>query len=220
MAILVTGFDTFGKLAFNPTEMIVTQLAADPRTTVSEEFHCHVLPTAYDKAANDINALIGETRPSILLGLGVSTKRDKICLERFALNLDDAAIEDNAGCIRRGEDIVLGGPAALKTNVDIVAVLNRLADAGVPAEISNHAGTFVCNHVYYCALQRLEKELPHVRCLFVHVPLPDPATSQASSKTRLTTADLLQAIHSILAELVRQRDESQVRRRQSRLRQV
>jgi len=209
MAILVTGFDTFGKLAFNPTEMIVAQLAPDPRTTVGEEFHCHMLPTAYDKAANDINALIGETRPSILLGLGVSTKRDKICLERFALNLDDAAIEDNVGCIRRGEEIVRGGPAALKTNVDIVAVLNRLTDAGVPAEISNHAGTFVCNHVYYRALRRLEKELPHVRCLFVHVPMPavDTATSQASSKTPWSMADLLQATHWILAELVRQRGE-------------
>jgi len=210
MAILVTGFDTFGKLAFNPTEMIVAQLASGPRTAFGEELYCHVLPTAYDTAAENIIALMRESRPSLVLGLGVSTRRDKICLERFALNLDDAAIEDNAGCIRRGDEIVVGGPEALKTNVDIVAVFNRLADAGIPAEISNHAGTFVCNHVYYRVLQRLEKELPHVRCLFVHVPMPavDSATSKASSKTPWSMADLLRATHWILAELVRQRVEN------------
>lgn len=209
MTILVTGFDIFGKLAFNPTEMIVAQLAASRHTDIDEELHCHVLPTAYDKAAKDIVALIRETRPSLVLGLGASITRDKICLERFALNLDDAAIEDNIGCVRRGEEIVLGGPAALKTNVDIVAVLNRLSDAGVSAEISNHAGTFVCNHVYYCALRNLEEELPHVRCLFVHVPMPvaDSATGQTSSKTPWGMADLLQATRWILAELVRQRGE-------------
>jgi pyroglutamyl-peptidase len=168
-----------------------------------------VLPTAYDQAAKDITALIGETRPSLVLGLGVSIRRDKICLERFALNLDDAAIEDNLGCIRRGEEIVRGGPAALRTNVDIAAVLGRIADAGIAAEISNHAGTFVCNHVYYCALLRLGQELPQVRCLFVHVPLPvaDPAPSPALSKARLSTADLVQATRVILTELVRQRGE-------------
>jgi len=209
MTILVTGFDTFGKLAFNPSEMIVAQLAAGPRTTFGEELHCHVLPTAYDKAAKNIVTLMRKTRPSLVLGLGASATRDKICLERFALNLDDAAIEDNIGCIRRGQEIAIGGPAALKTNVNVAAVLNRLADAGVPAEISNHAGTFVCNHVYYRVLHRLEKELPQSRCLFVHVPVPaaESATSQASSKTPWSMADLLQATHRILAELVRQRGE-------------
>lgn len=207
MTILVTGFDTFGNLAFNPTEVIVTQLAADPPTSLGEELRAHVLPTAYDRAAKDIIDLINETQPCLVLGLGVSRSRDKICLERFALNLDDAATGDNAGCIRRGEEINPGGPTALKTNVDIAAVLDRLADASVPTEISNHAGTFVCNHVYYRTLQTLETELPHVRCLFVHVPMPIAATGQASSKIRLSSADLLQATHCILAELVRQRSE-------------
>lgn len=209
MTILVTGFDTFGNLSFNPTEVIVAQLAADPKQSFGEELRCHVLPTAYDTAATAITNLIDETLPSLVLGLGVSRSRDKVCLERFALNLDDAAIEDNAGCIRRGEEIVRGGPTALQTNVDLSAVLTQLADVGVPAEISNHAGTFVCNHVYYRTLRRFENQRPQVRCLFVHVPLPiaDRTISQASSKTQVSTADLLQATLCILGELVRQRCE-------------
>jgi pyroglutamyl-peptidase len=168
-----------------------------------------VLPTAYDKAVKEIVAVIRETRPSLVLGLGVSTSRDKICLERFALNLDDAAIADNIGCFRRGEEIVQGGPAALKTKVDISAILSRLVDAGVRAEISNHGGTFVCNHVYYRVLRRLEQERSRARCLFVHVPMPvvGRAPNQVSSKMRWRMADLQQAVFLILAELVRQRGD-------------
>lgn len=209
MTILVTGFDTFGELAFNPTEEIVAHLAADPRVKLGDALRCQVLPTAYDKAAKEIVALIREAQPSLVLGLGVSTSRDKICLERFALNLDDAAIADNIGCIRRGEEIVQGGPAALKTKVDVAAILSRLIDAGVRAEISNHAGTFVCNHVYYRALRSLERQRARTRCLFVHVPMPivDQTTKQGSSKRQWSMADIRQAVFLVLAELVRQRGD-------------
>ena len=207
MTILVTGFNRFGDLAFNPTQALVEQMITDPPPTSGEELRCHVLPTEYDTAANQIGALIRDIKPCLVLGFGVSTKRGKVCLERFALNLDDAAIEDNSGCTRRGEEIERGGPAALQTTVDIAAVLKRLVDEGVRAEISNHAGTFVCNHAYYRALRTLETQRFQAGCLFVHVPMPVPgaASHQASANAPWRMADLMQAARWILAELVRQR---------------
>jgi pyroglutamyl-peptidase len=203
MTILVTGFDRFGELPFNPTQALVEQLAREPPETNGVALSCRVLPTEFDAAARTIETLIRDVRPAVVLGFGVSIRRDNICLERFALNLDDAAIADNAGCIRRGVEIEPGAPAALKTNVDIAAVLGRLGEEGVPAEISNHAGTFVCNHVYYRALRTLATERLRTRCLFVHVPMPTskPVSQLPTSARPWAMPDLLQATRSILSAL-------------------
>jgi pyroglutamyl-peptidase len=206
MTILVTGFDRFGKLAFNPTQTLVAQLATKPSETHGAELRCRVLPTEYDAAARMIEALVRDDQPDVILGFGVSTSRDRICLERFALNLDDAAIADNAGCVRRGAEIEPGGPAALKTNVDIAALLKHLVKEGVRAEISNHAGTFVCNHAYYRVLRMLETQRLQTRCLFVHVPMPAPELP--SPGRPLAMADLLRAARSILSALVGRPQES------------
>ena len=131
MTILLTGFDRFGDLPFNPSELVVRQLAKDPPSTNGEHIQGKILSTAYAVAGTEIETLIGDTQPSIVLGFGVSRSRDKICLERFALNLDDAGIGDNAGCEGNGEEIEDGGPAALKTNVDITAVLTALIESDV-----------------------------------------------------------------------------------------
>lgn len=203
MTILVTGFDRFGKLAFNPTQALVEHLATEPPQTNGVELRCRVLPTEYDAAARMIEMLIRDVRPAVVLGFGVSIRRDTVCLERFALNLDDAAIADNAGCVRRGTEIAPGGPAALRTNVDIASVLKRLVDEGVRAEISNHAGTFVCNHAYYRALRMLETQRLQTRCLFVHVPMPTDgaATDPPTPGRSWAMAELLRVARSILSAL-------------------
>lgn len=210
MTILVTGFDRFGDLTFNPSELVAQQLVKSRRSTYGEALQGRILQTAYVAAANEIEALIRQTQPSIVLGFGVSESRDKICLERFALNLDDAPIQDNAACARGGIEIERGGPAAVKTNVDIAAILRRLVDGGVDAEISNHAGTFVCNHVYYRALRTLEKLRSQALCLFVHVPMPatDSTTVRTPSSQGWQMTDLQKAASGILDELARQRQQS------------
>ena len=204
MTIVVTGFDRFGDLALNPTEAIVESLSNDARPTYGDALRCTVLPTQYASAGKEIEDIVRDRRPSVILGLGVSSSRDVICPERFALNVDDSERADNAGFVRTGEEIEPGGPAAVATTADITAVLQRLVDGKVRAKISNHAGTYVCNHVYYRALRTLERERVRSSCLFVHVPMPTAPAADVPPEDQWSIQDMLQASRTILGELVRQ----------------
>lgn len=115
-----------------------------------------------------------------MLCLGQAGGRDKIGLERVAINVDDARIPDNAGGQPIDEPIAPGGPAAYFSGLPLKACVQALSEAGLPAEVSNSAGTFVCNHVFYSLMHALaERSLAdpawaRVGAGFVHLPwLPE-----------------------------------------------
>ena len=97
MTILVTGFEPFGSVAENPSQHIVEHLAKRedlPLKTV-------VLPVAYAEAAEKIINLIEAYQPQAVLMLGVAQSRKEICLERIAININDARLADNTGNINK-----------------------------------------------------------------------------------------------------------------------
>jgi len=162
MKILLTGFEPFGALALNPSELVVRALADRPGIVASA-----VLPTVYGQAGDRLMALIERERPDLVLMTGVAAKRAEISLERVALNLEDADKPDNAGVRRGGSFIEPGAPLARATTLDLSPPLAALRARGMPAAISNHAGAFICNHVYYRALGT------GIASLFVHLPMID-----------------------------------------------
>jgi len=162
MKLLLTGFEKFGDLPLNPSELVVQALKG-------QALHVAVLPTVYDEAGKRIVQLIDRYLPEAVLMTGVAEKRTEINLERFALNVDDAEKPDNSGAQRAGLHIDPEGPTARRTKVRLAPIRDALLAKGMPAVISNHAGVFVCNHTYYCALAR------RTPALFVHLPMVSDA---------------------------------------------
>jgi pyroglutamyl-peptidase len=169
---LITGFDSFGRNRFNPSEALVRML---PETTKSKSGELMlsgtVLPTCCDGAWTKLRPILSKSPPDVLILTGLAQNRHRISLERFALNIRDYRIPDNEGHTYDGELIVRGGPDALKTDVSLESLKAAVIKKGLPCEISNHAGSYVCNETYYRALKHRLKH-SHMLVLFVHVPLP------------------------------------------------
>ncbi len=164
--VLLTGFNRFGKVRENPSQLVVEHFASRGRAGLITE----VLPTEFAAAGRRIRTLIRRRRPKVILCLGVAQGIPSIHLERVALNLDDTEVPDNAGRIHSAKRIVKEGPLAYESTLPIIQIRDRLRQRGIPAAVSNHAGTYVCNHVFYVARDEVERLGLHAKCGFIHVP--------------------------------------------------
>jgi pyroglutamyl-peptidase len=170
---LITGFDSFGRNNFNPSERIASSLPESVETKSSRLLlHGEVLPTCCSEAWKKLRTMLMREQPNLLLLTGLAQKRHHLSIERFALNIRDYRIEDNSGHMYDGEPIVRNGPDAIKCRLPLTELRDHLWRKGFPTEISNTAGTYVCNDVYFRALL-YQREHPSTRVLFVHIPLPD-----------------------------------------------
>lgn len=115
-----------------------------------------------------------------MICVGLAAGRACISLERIAINVDDARIPDSDGSQPVDEPIVADGPAAYFATLPIKSMLAGLREAGFPAEISQTAGTYVCNHVFYGLMHALRKRRK-VRAGFIHIPYSPEQASIADS---------------------------------------
>ena len=195
MKLLLTAFEPFGGERVNPTMEILKGLS--PRADVLRA----VLPVTFAGAEAALTALIDGERPDIVLCLGQAGGRDRLTLERVALNLDDASIPDNAGAMPQDVPIRPDGENALFSTLPIKRLVRRVQEAGVPAAISNTAGTFVCNHVLYTALWLGKTRCPELRAGFLHVPyLPEQAA--ANGKPGMELSGMIRGVEVILDALL------------------
>ena len=170
MKTLLTGFGPFGNVTDNPSQLIVENLAERAREGQWPDLVADVLPTEFAGAGNRIAQLIREHRPERVICLGVAKGTGSIRLERVALNLDDTSVPDNAGVYLEGKKIVPDGPLAYWSTLPIEDMCGELQGRGIPANISNHAGTYVCNHVFYVARHEIELLGSSAPCGFIHLP--------------------------------------------------
>lgn len=150
MEILLTGFEPWGRRRRNPSGEVARALGG------------HVLPTRYDAAAREVVALAARLRPRAIVMLGLGPGRRKIGLEAVALNVDHC---EERAWRRWRRPILRGRPFVLESRLPLDRLYRRLKAARMPVALSYHAGTFVCNQVFYVALARTR-----VPCGFVHVP--------------------------------------------------
>jgi pyroglutamyl-peptidase len=177
--ILLTGFEPFGGESRNPSADAVAALsgAAVPGVRLATE----ILPCAYGGALPALRAAIARHRPDAVIAVGQAGGRAEISVERIAINVDDGRIADNDGVWRIDEPVVAGGPAAYFATLPIKAMVARLRAAGIPAHVSQTAGTFLCNHVFYAACHIAATERPGLRAGFIHVPfLPEQAAKRGA----------------------------------------
>lgn len=177
-SILVVGFDAFGNDAINPSALAVEQLHG---TIIAGHRIIGIcLPTSFARGPKALRAAIRAHRPVLVICTGQAGGRAQISLERVAININDARIADNDGAQPVDTPVVRGGPAAYFSTLPIKAMLCDLRAAGIPAEISQTAGTFVCNTVFYALMHDLSKAAAgtSVRGGFVHIPyLPEQVAS-------------------------------------------
>lgn len=167
MKILLTGFELFGKVLENPSQRVVEHFAAKRRDNLITA----ILPVDYISASAILQDLLESHKPDAVLMLGVAQMRDSISLERIAININDASIADNAGNQKSGQKIVEDAPAAYWSTLPLESMYEAIQNAGIAVNYSNHAGAYLCNHVFYYARHWLENAgLAHIPCGFIHLP--------------------------------------------------
>ena len=177
--VLVTGFEPFDGAEINPSLEIARNLHGSViagHTVVGA-----LLPCVFGAAIPELLRLLRVHRPALVICVGQAGGRAAITPERVAINVDDARIPDNAGAQPVDRPVVRGGPAAYFSTLPVKAIVADLRAAGLPSEVSQTAGTFVCNHVFYGLMHALRTR-KDVRGGFIHVPfLPEQAQKEQAS---------------------------------------
>jgi pyroglutamyl-peptidase len=166
--ILVTGFAPFGGESLNPSWQAARRL--EGRTTAGCVITARELPCAFGVSIAALEQAIAELRPEAVIAVGQAGGRPDLSVERVAVNLDDADKPDNLGEQPVDRPAIAGGPAAYFANLPVKAIVAALREAGLPASLSNSAGGFVCNHLFYGACHLRETRYSAMRVGFIHVP--------------------------------------------------
>ena len=178
MKILVTGFDPFGGEKINPSIEAVKRL---PEEICGARIIREEIPTCRVRGMERMNELIARHNPDIIVSVGQAGGRASITVERVGINVDDYGIPDNDGDQPQDEPIVENGPAAYFTTLPIKKMVQTMRENGIPAAVSNTAGTFVCNHVIYETGHLIETKYPGKKFGFIHIPyLPEQVVEKVS----------------------------------------
>ena len=200
MNVLVTGFDPFGGEAVNPALEAIKKL--DGKMVAGARVVTRELPTVRWKAIDGLKTAIREVQPALIIAIGQAGGRMDITPERVAINVDDFRIADNEGNQVVDERIAPDGPAAYWSTLPIKKIVADLRAAGIPASVSNSAGTFICNHLFYGLMHELAAEGNVRRGGFIHIPyLPEQAaklTGQPSMALETIVRGLTAAIAASL----------------------
>ena len=155
MKLLLTAFDPFGGDKINPA-LEAVKLVKDKVGGV-EVIKLEV-PTVFGKSVEKVADAIEANQPDAVLCVGQAGGRFDITPERVAINVDDARIPDNEGNQPVDQPVFADGAPAYFATLPIKAMVQSIKEAGLPASVSNTAGTFVCNHLMYGVLYTLAKK--------------------------------------------------------------
>lgn len=199
MKILVTGFDPFDGEMMNPSMEAVKRL---PKIINGAKVETLELPTVFQVAAKQCRDAILDRQVDAVLCVGQAGGRDGITLERVAINLDDARIPDNMGQQPLDSIIQADGPAAYFSTLPIKAMVQAIQEVGIPASISNTAGTFVCNHIMYQTLYVAAHEFPHLKAGFMHIPFMTEQVVDKPGQPAMDLAHMTKGLEAALHALV------------------
>ncbi|MGE5654008.1 MAG: pyroglutamyl-peptidase I, partial [Bacillota bacterium] len=175
--VLVTGFQPFGGETVNPSleaVKLLNGLVIDGYEVVIGE-----IPVVRFEATKTIVELIEQYQPEIVINVGQAGGRQEVSVERVGINVDDYRLADNAGNAPVDEAIAADGPAAYFATLPIKAMVKAMVAEGVPASVSNTAGTYLCNHVAYAVPHYIAAHRLPIRSCFIHIPfLPEQAAGK------------------------------------------
>lgn len=207
--ILLTGFEAFGKTPVNPAELAAKHL--DGVRIADAKIVSRVIPNTFFKCVDSVCSAIAELRPETVVMMGEYGGRAMLTVERIAQNLNDCRryrLADNDGRVLQDVLTAPSGPAAYYSTLPIRAMVWAMREAGVPADISDAAGTFCCNHLMYGVLHHIAVNNLAVRAGWVHLPhLPEVAALEEnlgapSMSVETSTKGLVAAIEAIQSHAV------------------
>lgn len=191
--VLLTGFEPFDGQTVNASWLAVQEVAARWEGPTVLDVRC--LPVSFRGARQALRSAVAEVRPHVVLCVGEAA-RPAVGLERVAVNVIDARIPDNDGSAPVDVPVVAGAPIAFLSRLPLKAALLAAQATGVPVEVSNTAGTYVCNATFYALMHLLERS-PEVVGGFVHVPrTPEQVGPDEASLSTAAAADVLLAVLS------------------------
>ncbi len=196
MKILVTGFDAFEGEPINASWDAVRRL---PDTVERAEIINVQIPTSFGRSADVVRAAILEHDPDVVVSVGQAGGQFAISPERVAINVDDGRIPDNDGNQPIDTPIRSDGPAAYFSLLPVKAMVTAMNKAGIPAAVSNTAGTYVCNHIMYQVLYMIDREFSGKRGGFVHVPYSPQQVVDKPGEPSLGIDDMASALARVLA---------------------
>ena len=204
MKILVTGFDPFGGEEVNPALEAVKLL---PKEIHGAEVYWAEIPTVFYQSAEVLEAEIVRYQPDVVLCIGQAGGRASLTPERVAINQDDARIPDNQGNQPIDTPIRLDGEVAYFSTLPIKAMVQAIKEEGLPATVSNTAGTFVCNHLMYQALYLADKKFPHMRAGFMHIPYMTEQVLNKPNTASMCLTDIVRGIEAAIRAIVDYKDK-------------
>lgn len=205
--VLLTGFEPFAGDSINPSMLVVEQLRKT-WTNHTVRLYTAVLPVMFGEIRQALMQLYDRHDPDVVIHIGQADGRSCIGVERFAVNLMDAPIQDNAGVQPIDEPCESGGPLAVMSTLPVKRIVAELRKNGIPSKLSNSAGTFLCNAVLYHSLRIAEKMSSRVRSGLVHLPLlPEQATKRGQPwgeyPYSMSLEIMTRAIHITIDQAVR-----------------
>jgi pyroglutamyl-peptidase len=166
MSVLVTGFGSFGDQTNNPSQLLARTL--NGRCIAGESVTGVVLPVATGQVGPALATAIDDARPRLVVALGVAPGRTAPALERVAVNVRDFPIPDTDGALPVDEPVIVDGPDAYLATLPVKKILSAWQNAGLPGYVSNTAGTYLCNQVFYLISHRAQQD--GFRAGFIHLP--------------------------------------------------
>ncbi len=163
-SILITAFEPFGGEALNPSALILEKLRSLPGVDAV------LLPVTFSGAFEGLQERLQKQDYDYILCLGQAGGRSKISLERIAINLIDTRTADEGGVTIHEQPILPGRPLAYMTSFSLREMAHELNSSGHSVEVSNSAGLFVCNYIYFQTLAWLEKNMKKTKAVFIHIP--------------------------------------------------
>ena len=195
--VLVTGFEPFGEYSENSSWAVAQKVASC--AIKGAEVVAERLPVSFARAGTVLRSAIELHTPDLVIMLGQSGTTDRVKLERVALNMMDSANGDNDGTKPDEEPIYKGEDNALFTSLPIKQLRSAIEAQGIAVKISNSAGLYVCNRIYYEALRMCKERA--MQAIFVHLPLCEEQTSHQTDNKTIPLGDMCRAVETIIEEI-------------------
>lgn len=202
--LLITGFQPFDGESVNPALEVAKGLQG--KTINGYEVIAREIPVVRFEALKAVQTAIEELQPDAVITIGQAGGRPDITVERVGINIDDFRIPDNKGNQPIDEPVVTGGPVAYWATLPIKKMVANVKAQGIPASVSNSAGTYVCNHLLYGLLHYLTTQgKTAIPAGFIHIPyLPEQMAVRSGKDAQVATMSLdtlLKGFEAMIAAL-------------------